>query len=66
MTLEQFIDLDIQQSGRSFYSLDDVIELAQRWRAEKQAAAATFDGWRTDAEVDALLGITREADVATR
>jgi hypothetical protein len=48
MTLSELITRDMQQTGRSFYTLEDVLRLAAEWRDIKAAAA-------TEAELDLKL-----------
>jgi hypothetical protein len=50
MTLSELITRDMQQTGKSFYTLEDVLRLAAEWRDIKAAAAS-----RSDDELDRLL-----------
>lgn len=59
LTLDEFITLDIQTSGKRVYLLDDVVRLVQEWRL-LQAAAATDDELTN--EVDRLLFGEREVE----
>jgi len=58
MNLEQFIAKELAESGKRIYTLPEVIELTERWIAYKQSQAEPLTGWKSDTEIDALLGIT--------
>lgn len=57
MTLDEFIQADIERTGKHVYTVADVCELTERWIQYKQAAAASFEGWTADEteHVDTLL-----------
>lgn len=57
MTLDEFVQRDLETSGKSVYTLADIQRLTEQWIAHKSATAAPFDGWKSDEEVDVLLGI---------
>ena len=59
LTLDEFITLDIQTSGKHVYLLDDVVRLVQEWRALQAAAAEPDD---MTSEVDRLLFGEREVE----
>lgn len=61
MTLEQLIQRELDR-GKRVFTLDDVIALTVRYIREKQESAAP--ALRSDAEIDALLGLTRERGAA--
>jgi hypothetical protein len=55
MTAEDFVKAELEKSGKTAYTLEEVERLVVEYR-EKKAAAAAFEGWK-DATVDELLGI---------
>jgi hypothetical protein len=57
MDLDEFIKQELETSGKKLYTFDDVCRLTERWIKAKQEAAAAFEGWKSDPEIDALLGI---------
>lgn len=68
MNIDEFIRDELERTGKTSYTLEDVERLTERWIQYKQAAAAPFPGWAVpDADVDRLLGIDGpRADVQER
>lgn len=55
ITAEEFIRAELERSGRTSYTLEEVERLVQQYREAKAAAAK--EAWK-DATLDQLLGIT--------
>jgi hypothetical protein len=45
VTLAEFIERDMRESGKSVYTLDDVTRLTDAWIAEKKATSNPRTGW---------------------
>lgn len=58
-TPEQFVQAELERTGKRLFTVAEVVDMTERFIAEKQAAAEPFEGWKSDEEVDALLGIQR-------
>lgn len=50
MTLDEFIRRELETSGKTLYTLDDVCQLAETWIELKKQAAPPFEGWKQDKE----------------
>lgn len=48
MTLEEFIRQELETSGKTLYTLDDVCRLTEKWIEIKKQAATPFEGWKSD------------------
>lgn len=57
MTIDEFIRDELERTGKTCYTLEEVERLTERWIEVKTAAAVPFEGWRSNEEIDALLGI---------
>lgn len=57
MTIDEFIQRELETTGKRLFTIDEVIEMTERWIELKKATAKPFQGWKSDAAVDALLGI---------
>jgi hypothetical protein len=55
MSLDEFVAAAVKESGKTKYTLLDVAELTEKWIDYKTQAVAAFEGWRSDADIDALL-----------
>lgn len=56
MTIDEFIEREMRETGKTRFTYTEVIALTEKWIAEKQAAAAKFEGWK-DASVNELMGV---------
>lgn len=57
MTIDEFIAAELERTGKTCYTLEEVERLTERWIEVKTAAAEPFKGWKSNEEIDALLGI---------
>jgi hypothetical protein len=55
MSLDEFVAAAVKESGKTVYTFEDAKELTERWIDYKTQAAAAFPGWKSDADIDALL-----------
>lgn len=55
MTIDEFIRDELERTGKTCYTLEDVERLTERWIEVKTAAAEPFRGWKSDEAIDALL-----------
>lgn len=46
LTLDEFVQQDIERTGKKVYTIADVCALTEKWIEIKKAAAAPFEGWR--------------------
>lgn len=56
MNIDEWIKAELERTGKTEYTLEEVERLTERWIQYKQAAAAKFEGWK-DASVNELMGV---------
>lgn len=45
MTLDEFIRRELESSGKTLYTIDDVCRLTEKWIEMKKQTAPPFEGW---------------------